>query len=418
MSTNIFVEESIFINILRDTSYLIDMYIKGSAELPLHEGHVPPILLQYMKRLGKAIALYIIDAFGPEKLVEKLSDPLWFQAFNNVIGMDWDSSGSTTVVLYVLKDFANIYTFNDIGIAVLGGKGEDSRNVVDELNILSKNSDVDADVFRYISLLSAKIDGIALQDGYSLYIHSLILSHNSLWTVVQQGMNTNTKMARRYHIHNNLTVEKDPHSGIACNSINRAINLIDYTSKGVRKVIIDTISSTSPNILIKNIADINRMLKGNKSLEQWFRKSSGRDGLIYRDINHGENPLLYRPIVNMNRIEQTLHKLAEIKPSNFEELLILRGVGAETIRALTLIADIIYGEKPSSKDPVTHPFDPFIYSYAHGGKDGVPYPIKLNVMKETIEFLEEAIEEAKIDAKIKRKALERLYKMFNEKAKQ
>lgn len=128
--------------------------------------------------------------------------------------------------------------------------------------------------------------------------------------------------------------------------------------------------------------------------------------------------MLYRPIVNMHRIEQTLHKLAEIRPSNFEELLILRGVGAETIRALTLIADIIYGEKPSSKDPVTHPFDPFIYSYAHGGKDGVPYPIKLNVMKETIEFLEEAIEEAKIDAKIKRKALERLYKMFNEKAKQ
>ncbi len=396
------------------------MYIKGSAELPLHEGHVPPELLYHMKRLGKAIALYIIDVFGPNELVERLSNPLWFQAFSNVIGMDWDSSGSTTVVLYVLKDFANVYTFNDLGITILGGKGLDSRYIADELAILDRsgNGSIDINTVRYVSILSAKVDSIALQDGYPLYIHSLILSQNGLWTVVQQGMNIAMRMARRYHIHNMITVEKDPHSGIACNSIGKAINLIDHSSKGIRKSIVDLINSTPPSILIRNIADINRILKNNLSLERWIVRSGipyGLDIAVAKNINPMENPLLYRPITNINRIEQSLRILASIKPQNFEELLVLKGVGAETLRALTLIANIIYGEKPSSRDPVTHPLDPFIYSYAHGGKDGIPYPIKLDVMKETIKFLEEALEEAKIDVKTKRRALERLHKLFSEK---
>lgn len=393
---------------------MIDMHVKGSAELPLHTGHVPPGLLQYMKRLGRAIALYIIDVFGPDKLIERLSDPLWFQAFNNVIGMDWDSSGSTTVVLYVLKDFANVYTFNDLGMAVLGGKGIDSRYILDEVDILDRSGDVDADNLKYISMLSAKIDSAALQDGYSLYIHSIILSRNNTWTVIQQGMNTDLKMARRYHIYNMVTVETDPHSGIACNSIGKTLNLVDRSSKSIRRTIIDLINSTSPSILVRKIAEINRMLKNNLSLESWISKGNGLYNLgSVKDVDPMENPLLYKPIININRIERVLHVLSDIKPSSFEELLILKGVGAETMRALALIANLVYGEEPSSKDPVTHPLDPFIYSYAHGGKDGVPYPIKLSVMRETIAFLEEAIAEARIDIKIKRKALERLHKLFN-----
>uniref|UniRef100_A0A7J3IA14 DUF763 domain-containing protein n=1 Tax=Ignisphaera aggregans TaxID=334771 RepID=A0A7J3IA14_9CREN len=393
---------------------MIDMHVKGSAELPLHTGHVPPGLLQYMKKLGRAIALYIIDVFGPDKLIERLSDPLWFQAFNNVIGMDWDSSGSTTVVLYVLKDFANVYTFNDLGIAVLGGKGIDSRYILDEADILDRSGDVDVDNLKYISMLSAKIDSAALQDGYSLYIHSIILSRNNTWTVIQQGMNTDLKMARRYHIYNMVTAETDPHSGIACNSIGKALNLVDHSSKSIRRTIIDLINSASPSILVRKIAEINRMLKNNLSLESWISKGNSLHNLSsIKDVDPMENPLLYKPIININRIERALHVLSDIKPSSFEELLILKGVGAETMRALALIANLVYGEEPSSKDPVTHPLDPFIYSYAHGGKDGVPYPIKLSVMRETIAFLEEAIAEARIDIKIKRKALERLHKLFN-----
>lgn len=395
------------------------MLVNGSAELPLHYGRVPQELLYHMKRLGKAIALYIIDVFGPEELVKRLSDPVWFQAFNNVIGMDWDSSGSTTIVLYVLKDFANVTTFHDVGLAVLGGKGRDSRRVIDELAILDRidrMGSIDLDKISYTSILSAKIDGVALQDGYSLYVHSIILSQNGLWTVVQQGMNTDAKVARRYHIHNMITVERDPHSGIACNSIGKAVNLIDYSSESTRNTIVDIINSTPLNALVRSIADINRILKNNRSLECWISRGSimqNLDSNTIRNANLSKNPMLYRPIIDTNRVERALAILTSIKPSDFEELLVVKGVGAETLRALTLVADIIYGEKPSFKDPVTHTLDPFVYSFAHGGKDGIPYPVKLDVMKETIEFLEEALEEARVDIKIKRKALERLSKLFN-----
>lgn len=398
---------------------MIAMLVSGLAELPLHYGHVPQELLHYMKRLGRAIALYIIDVFGPEKLVEKLSDPVWFQAFSNVIGMDWDSSGSTTVLLYILKDFANVNTFNDVGVAVLGGKGEDSRRIVSELTILDgvdRRGAVDPNRIRYASTLSTKIDGVALQDGYSLYIHSIIVSRNGQLTVVQQGMNVNTKTARRYHIGNIVTVEGDPHSGIACNYVGKALNLIDHPSNRVRKTIVEIVNSTPLSALMRSIADINRMLRNDRSLEYWINRNTQSSNLINsRDTNSSENLLLYRPIINMNRVERALSVIASIRPSDFEELLLLKSVGAEVVRALTLVACVIYGEKPSFKDPVTHPLDPFVYSFAHGGKDGVPYPIKFEVLIRTIEFLEQALEGARIDVKMKRRALEKLYKLFNEK---
>ncbi len=390
------------------------MYITGTSELPLHSGHIPPYLLQYMKRLGKAIAMYILDEFGPITLVKRLSDPLWFQAFNNVIGMDWDSSGSTTVVLYVLKDFANVNTFRDIGFAILGGKGIDSKQISEELRVLEKYSNIDINRLSYSSRLSSKIDGTALQDGYTLYIHGMAISENGTWTIIQQGMNINIKQARRYHIYTSgiVTAEGDPHSGIACNKVGIALNLIDGEAYRARKTIIDILNDNVHSI-VKDLAEINRMLRKDASLGKWIGKE--RNILTSeRYIDPNKNPLFYRPVTNLSRIENILRYITSIGPRSFDELLLIKNVGPETIRALALVADIIYSDTPSFRDPVTHAIDPFIYAYAHGGKDGIPYPIKIDVMRESIEFLERAIIEAKINDKTKKESLKRLHRLWKD----
>jgi len=386
------------------------MYIHGVAELPLHNGHVPPHLLELMKRLGRAIAMYIVDVFGSIELVKRLSDPLWFQAFNNVIGMDWDSSGSTTVVLYVLKSFANIDTFGDIGLAVVGGKGVDARNCVKEIEYLDR-FDLDVDYLRYVSRLSAKIDSVALQDGYTLYIHSLVLSREGAWTVIQQGMDVSKRMARRYHIHaNNISSDINPHSGIACNMKSNVINLMDRESYSTKKLILDLLDE-NPKKILNYIATVNRLLRKDASLEQWTSNRStdiefsGESKKV--DYLKNVNPILYRPITNIKRIEDVLNHVVKTFTENFDSLLL--HVGPEFIRALVLVADLIYGEVPSFRDPVTHAIDPFAYSFAHGGKDGIPFPVKFDIMRNTIQFLEDAINSSKLDGKLKRKALENLY---------
>lgn len=395
---------------------VLNMY--GAAELPLHDGRVPPHLLQFMKRLGKAIAMYIIDVFGPTELVKRLSNPLWFQAFNNVIGMDWDSSGSTTVVLYVLKSFANVFTFNDIGFAIIGGKGLDAKKCGMEIEYLSKH-DLDVDRMKRISRLSAKIDSTALQDGYTLYIHSLIISSDNSWTVVQQGMNLSNRMARRYHIYSEkiVTIEQDPHSGIACNCKAKTIlNLVDEKSSKTRKTILDFIK-TKPKKILNELMIVNRILTKNNSLKQWLNhKTLENCRYCKHDKNIVElikiNPILYKPVTNISRIESALNKIVDKVVENFDELLLINNIGPEFIRALTLIADLIYGDTPSFKDPVTHVIDPFAYSFAHGGKDGVPFPVKFDVMRETIEFLEDAINNSKLDGYLKKRALENLYRYW------
>lgn len=391
------------------------MGLEGIADLPLHSGKVPRWLFEYMQRLGRAIALYIIEEFGPGELVKRLADPLWFQAFSNVIGMDWDSSGSTTVVLYVLKNVAPPQRFRDLGFAALGGKGADARALPRELRSLQDF--VDVEELEVCSRLSAKIDGSALQDGYELYIHGMLVAEDGSWTVVQQGMNLSIKMARRYHIHGRgdpPSIDRDPHTGIACNRVGVALNLVDDSSDRVRRTILDVVNDTSPEKLVKLVANVNRVLRGVKSLETWMGKDSPSflaTGVRDRKFS---NPRFYRPVTNLRLIESVARRLYELKPSNFEELLLVPGLGPEALRALALVADLIYGYTPSFRDPVTHPLDPFIYAYAHGGKDGVPYPVNIEAMRRTIEFLENAIEGSKLDSRTRREALKRLARYARE----
>jgi len=384
----------------------------GFAELPLHDGHVPPWLLNYMKKLGEAIVRHIVEVYGPGEVVRRLSDPFWFQAFNNVIGMDWDSSGSTTVVIYVLKSFANVDAFRDLGFAVLGGKGDDSRMVPEELKLLK--GAVDSERFEVASRLSAKIDGVALQDGYRLYIHSLIISEGGEWTVVQQGMNADAKLARRYHIYGNdvpLQVEEDPHSGVASARIESALNLVDRESSGARKAIMDLVFSTSLGRIVEYVAEVNRILKGVRSLAE-FSKNLGtgpvfdwRKIAVFKDTC----PRFYRPVTNVEIVRRAAERIRDEAPKSFSELLLVEGLGPESLRALALVADIIYGETPSFRDPTTHAIDPALYAYAHGGKDGFPYPVSPDLLKKTLEFLVKALEDMRVGEESMRvKALRRL----------
>lgn len=375
------------------------MFIEGISDLPLHEGRVPNYLLRRMKLLGSIIVRYMAEIYGPDEILRRFSDPLWFQAFNNVIGMDWDSSGSTTVVLYVLKSVYPPSSFKENNIAVLGGKGSDARNLPREAEQLK--GDIDAIKIVSASRLSAKVDSVGLQDGYTLYIHGLAVTDNEKTLIIQQGMNLKSKTARRYHIlvdkNETLSCEKDPHSGVASHVITTALNLVDQESQKARRALIEIIESTPIESIMRDLHSVNRLLKNLPDITVYAANSfQGKRGSW---VNVGEKalkcPIYYRPITDVKRVAQAAEIIKHEAPRNFKDLLLIRGIGPESIRAVALVADLIYGYEPSLRDPTTHPMDPFLYAYAHGGKDGVPYRIRVREVDKTIEFFTRLIDEVK-----------------------
>lgn len=374
------------------------MYYKGIAELPLHDGYVPEYLIKRMRSLGSLIAKYIVEIYGPRELLSRFSNPLWFQAFNNVIGMDWDSSGSTTVVLYVLKTTFPPTYFNENEIAVLGGKGSDAKAIPNEAFKLSKI--INSNKIIELSRLTAKIDSVGLQDGYSLYIHSLIVSREGDLLVIQQGMNIVERLARRYHIfidkHDIVNCEKDPHSGVASLRTAPALNLIDENSEKSRRAVLEILWSTPVNSIIQDIHRVNRLLKALPDITSFSNQMRIKEELINISNKTKKCPLFYRPITDVKQIANIAECIKKEAPSNFRDLLLLRGLGPESLRAIALVADLIYGYEPSFRDPTTHFLDPFLYAYAHGGKDGVPYRISTREVDKTIEFFSSLINEIKL----------------------
>ncbi|MGC8983248.1 MAG: DUF763 domain-containing protein [Desulfurococcaceae archaeon] len=368
----------------------------GFAELPLHEGEVPEWLMKRMKTLGSLIARFVVEEYGPGELVRRLSDPFWFQAFNNVIGMDWDSSGSTTVVLYVLKSAFPPSGFRDHGVAVLGGKGRDAREVPREAGLLS--SALDPGELVKASRLAAKVDSVALQDGYSLYIHGVVVSASGEILVVQQGMNTRLKTARRYHLRveerGARSLDRDPHSGVASQRIAPALNLVDGESGEARRAILDIVESTPVGSLTQQLYEVNRLLKRAPSLLAY---ATGAPKAPPSELAEKVRkcPSFYRPVADVKRVESIAEEIKKQAPREFGELLLVQGLGPEAMRAIALVADLIYGYEPSFRDPTTLLVDPFLYAYAHGGKDGVPYRVRPKDMDKTIEFFARAVDEVR-----------------------
>ncbi|MCE4602711.1 MAG: DUF763 domain-containing protein [Desulfurococcales archaeon] len=365
----------------------------GSADLPLHSGKVPPWMLRLMERMGEKIVEAIIEVHGVEGLARGLSDPLWFQAFNNVIGMDWDSSGSTTVVIRVLKNIS--WRRRDLGFIVLGGKGAMMSRVREEAVEASRILDLDPESIMIASKLGARAASSLLQDGYTLYHHSIV-AYPRGFVVIEQGMNTSSRMARRYHI--DRVVVEEPFSGIGGVSDGLHLDATSRDSRRARRVFLDIVGEGAPRIV--------RLLKEANSLA--FR-GSGLDRFISPIRDEGSHH--YRPVRPSKQLVRAIEDLTRYNPSSELELALAPGLGPAVVRALALISDLIYSAPVDHRDPVTHPLDPFIYSYAVGGKDGVPYRYNPDTARRVIEVMEDIVEASRLGSREKLRALDRLRRM-------
>ncbi|MDH5461214.1 MAG: DUF763 domain-containing protein [Candidatus Bathyarchaeota archaeon] len=361
----------------------------GTARLPLHYGKAPRWLFTRMTKLAEQIVTIVINEYGSEELLRRISDPHWFQALGCTLGYDWHSSGLTTVLTAVLKTAINP---GEQGIAICGGKGRLSRQAPAEIVEVSQTFGLTADRtsrLGYVSRMTAKVDNTAIQAGYPLYHHTVLITEKGEWAVVQQGMCTKDRTARRYHwlSQNVEDFLIEPHDAIVGDT-KRQIAL-NMTAKESREC-----QETSTDIAKERPRKVMRMLKSirpkyQKSLQEWMPRIKWKDYVI---------GTLYMPRnLNWTAVKKTY----EFQPRDYEELLNIKGVGPATVRGLALISQLIYGKPPSWKDPVK-------YSFAYGGKDGVPHPVDRKAMDKSIRILQNAVETAEIGEREKLRALQRL----------
>ena len=354
----------------------------GLAELPLHGGKAPPWLFRRMQGLSKAIVEVILDQYGLDQLFARLADPYWFQAFGCVLGYDWHSSGVTTVVTGVLK---SVLSPQEHGVAVAGGKGRASTKAPGEIKLLAEEFGLSEEKSRsliYSSRMSAKVDNTAIQAGYPLYHHAFFLRKDGEWLVIQQGMNTADRVARRYHWHSNhlKSYVVEPHDAIVGDKFHeRVLDMTARDSDAARRTSVDLIND------------------GPERLRRMISQAPTNQATLTSWIGDG-----YEDLRMPWRIDwKALKKAYETQPRNYEELLAVKGVGPAAVRGLALVSETVYGEKPSWRDPVR-------YSFAYGGKDGVPFPVNRRAMDQSIQFLHQALEDAKVGDRNRLHAFKRL----------
>jgi len=375
------------------------MYRTGVANLPLHGGKAPAWLTVRMRKLAKEIANIMIDEHGTDTFLKRMSDPYWFQAFGCVLGYDWHSSGVTTVVTGILKQALSP---EEHGIAVCGGKGKTSRKTPMEIASIGEKfgfSENYIQALTYTSRMTAKVDNTAIQAGYQLYHHAFLLSENAKWAVIQQGMSSEDRTARRYHWLSDTTASLivEPHSAIVGDvKREKALNMTAKTSEGAREASVDI--AKEPTAKIMRLFEATRPLH-QKSLQEWLPKTK------FSPWQQSIETLSMPRNINW----ETMHRVYEIQPKNYEELLSVKGVGPATVRGLALVAELIYGKKPSWADPVK-------FSFAYGGKDGVPFPVDRRAMDESILMLRQTVQAAKIGDKEKTRSLQRLRRFVPENA--
>ncbi|WP_443737240.1 MULTISPECIES: DUF763 domain-containing protein [Treponema] len=391
----------------------------GYADLPLHTGTVPKWLADRMMRLGTLIIEALVLKYGKKEVLIRLSDPLWFQSLGAVLGMDWHSSGITTSVMYALKRGLNRRA-KELGIVVCGGRGKYSRRTPEELQILADMTGMDGNKLINCSRLAAKVDGTALQDGFQLYQHNFILSDQGDWTVVQQGMNINEKKARRYHWSSEKlkSFVENPHTGVTGENQGLILNLTDINASSTRSKIL-TLTQENPDRIIREVkkmggseslqlelfddAEKNKNPPSNQSnLSNEWQKTQI---LIKNDRNlvmpsHHE---IRAEDVDLKRLGAVLATAYESENTDFESLLLTPGLGPRTLQSLTLVSEVIYGTPSRFTDPAR-------FSFAHGGKDGHPFPVTTKIYDESIRILGESIEESKMGYSEKSECLYRLEK--------
>lgn len=344
------------------------------ADLPLHYGKVPPWLAERMRLLGGAIVEAIVQEYGKSAVLSKLSDPFWFQAFGAVLGMDWHSSGITTSVMGALKGAVN-YRSNELGIYIAGGKGKHSRETPAELIRFSNRTGLDGNELVRSSRLTAKVDNNAIQDGFQIYMHSFVVTTEGEWTVIQQGMDDSTGMARRYHWHSESVQSfvETPHSFIYGKNQGEILNLTDKGADSAKSGILELVAE-KPSVVIP---EIQRLILP-----------------AHHDLKAED--------VNLKRLGSVLAVAHDRGLRDFESLLLLEGVGPRTVQSLALVSEVIHGTPSRFTDPGR-------FSFAHGGKDGHPFPVPTKVYDETIRQLQTAVEKAKIGFSDKSQAIKNLH---------
>jgi len=366
----------------------------GSADLPLHSGHVPRWLADRMTRLGAVMSEAIVHHYGRDELLRRLANPFWFQSFGAVMGMDWHSSGITTSVIGALKRGLTPRS-HELGIHVCGGRGKHSRQTPQELVAVGDRVGVDGTILAKASRLVAKVDSAAVQDGFDLYLHGFVVTDDGHWTVVQQGMNGERRQARRYHwLSEGLkSFVDDPHAAIDGKRQGEIVNLADRRAEASRRAQLDLVCLLGPDKIAREYAalETDREIQAKPPTDQ---------PLLPHLIMPAHHDVRSSDVIE-RRLHGNLAAAADRGPKDFTDLLLTPGVGARTVRALAMVAEVMHGAPCRFTDPAR-------FSFAHGGKDRHPFPVPLKVYDETIKVLKSAVQKAKLGRDEELGALRRL----------
>ena len=362
----------------------------GSADLPLHGGRVPRWLASRMEALGRVVVEAIVLHYGRDELLRRLSHPFWFQSFGEVMGMDWHSSGITTSVLGALKRGLAPVS-NELGLHVCGGRGRQSRKTPDELLAVGDRTGVDGADLARTSRLVAKVDSAAIHDGFQLYLHGFIVADDGSWVVVQQGMDTGRRQARRYHW---LSFGLDdfvdePHAAIDGPHRGEIVNLTDHRARRSREAQLELVGAGPDGVL----ATLRALREEPAPLLEPARAKPRLVMPAHHDVRLTD--------VVMRRLRGTLAAAADAGPTDFPDLLLQPGIGARTVAALALVAEVVHGAPARFSDPAR-------YAMAHGGKDGHPFPVPLDVYDQTIAVLRNAVQRARLGNEDRLAAIQRL----------
>jgi len=380
------------------------LFKRGIATFTLDYGKCPKWLFERMVKLGREMARVIVAEYGPDEFVKRIADPVWFQALGTVLAFDWNASGLTTILTAALKE-AIRGEERDLGIYICGGKGKTSLKTPEQISLFGARAELSQakiNSLEYNSRMAAKVDSSLIQDGFQIYHHCFFFSQNGVWAVVQQGMNEKNVTARRYHWFSdeikNLVIE--PHSGIISDAKNNSLNMTARESIENQKISTELVQG-SYNTLMKDLKLLRKYSTPQSDVISAGNKNHELTKMNLTNLDFKTHPVLLEDFSKSRYLQKILYEVSEIKPKSYEKLLSLKGVGPKTIRALALTAEVIYGAKPSYEDPAR-------YSFAHGGKDFIPYPVDRPTYDQTIRILRELASKMKVSYSEKNKIIRRL----------